>query len=302
MPSHRADTRVVCRRRSLKSKSRTPGSASPRRAARAQLTGPSRRARYTGIAARAGIVTVLGLTTIVVPAAGEVPPGRSGAAEAAATSRTQGHELRPAGPQPAEQQAQEPAEAAAGLSPELRALPQEESSRATPPLSLRRPDDVPEQNERVSRAQERPVLPGCDGTVGDSGAPNGRLGKESLCVLWDADHLLRPDAAVAAAELNLAYRAQFGTDLCITDSYRSLASQQSLHARKPGLAARPGTSEHGWGMAIDLCGGVETGAGAQFDWLGENAPGLGWHNPDWARAGGQGRYEPWHWEFTPPAG
>lgn len=145
------------------------------------------------------------------------------------------------------------------------------------------------------------MLPGCDGAVGDPDAPNGRLGEGDLCRLWDADHLLRPDAAVAAAELNLAYRGHFGADMCITDSYRSLASQQSLQARKPGLAARPGTSEHGWALAIDLCDGVETGAGAQFDWLGENAPRFGWHNPDWARAGGQGPYEPWHWEFTPPA-
>jgi len=87
------------------------------------------------------------------------------------------------------------------------------------------------------------------------------------------------------------------TDLCLTDSYRSLASQYSVAARKPGLAARPGTSEHGWGLAVDVCGGPDQVGSARRAWFLENAPAFGWDNPDWARPEGS-KPEPWHWEFV----
>ena len=45
--------------------------------------------------------------------------------------------------------------------------------------------------------------------------------------------------------------------ICITDSYRTYASQVRLYGQKPALAAVPGTSNHGWGLAVDLCGGIE---------------------------------------------
>ena len=73
-------------------------------------------------------------------------------------------------------------------------------------------------------------------------------------------HRLRADAAVALAKLDVAFSERFDEDLCITDSYRSLGSQISLAARKPGLAARPGSSEHGWGLAVDLCDGGDSPA------------------------------------------
>ncbi len=78
-------------------------------------------------------------------------------------------------------------------------------------------------------------------------------------------HKLRADAAVRLIRLNEVYKGRFGSDLCLTDSYRSLASQYSLAARKPGLAARPGTSEHGWGLAIDVCGGPDQVGSARRD-------------------------------------
>ena len=65
-----------------------------------------------------------------------------------------------------------------------------------------------------------------------------------------------------------------------------------------GLAATPGTSEHRWGLAVDLCDGVQKGSGSRFQWLRDNAPAYGWDNPDWARNGGSGPYEPWHWEYV----
>ena len=54
------------------------------------------------------------------------------------------------------------------------------------------------------------------------------------------------------------------------------------------------------GLAVDLCDGVEDGAGsATYGWLREHAAGYGWQNPAWARRFGSGPYEPWHWEYKP---
>ncbi|WP_249382850.1 D-alanyl-D-alanine carboxypeptidase family protein [Actinotalea sp. K2] len=152
-------------------------------------------------------------------------------------------------------------------------------------------------SDTVSRSVERDPLPGCDGEPRSTGS-NGQIPSSDLCQLWDPAHSLRGDAAVAISELNLGYRAAFGRDLCLTDSYRTLASQRRLASTKPGLAATPGRSNHGWGLAVDLCGS-EHRTTATWNWLNENAPVYGWDNPNWARRGGSGPYEPWHWEYVP---
>jgi hypothetical protein len=150
----------------------------------------------------------------------------------------------------------------------------------------------------VSRSKLRPILPGCDGRVTSYDYPNGEIPADELCTLNFAPrHHLRADAAVALAKLNIAYRARYGQNLCLTDSYRSLAAQQSVAARKPGLAARPGTSEHGMGLAVDFCGGIQTYGSQRYDWMRANAPTFGWANPAWAIPPSS-REEPWHWEYV----
>lgn len=140
-----------------------------------------------------------------------------------------------------------------------------------------------------------PAVDGCDATVPAGSPPNGQLAADELCSIGD-DHLLRADAAAAYAAMDAAFAAEFGTGLQISDSYRSYGSQVSLYARKPGLAARPGTSNHGWGVAVDLFSGVETYGSAEHGWLVEHGAEFGWVNPPWAQADGS-RPEPWHWEF-----
>jgi hypothetical protein len=149
----------------------------------------------------------------------------------------------------------------------------------------------------ASRSVERDLLPGCDGQAREASA-NGQIPEGDLCALWDGGQMLRGDAAVALSELNRNFRAAFGRDMCITDSYRSLAEQRRVAYAKPGLAATPGTSNHGWGLAIDLCTS-ENRSQSVMSWLSENGPTYGWDNPDWARRGGSGAYEPWHWEYVP---
>lgn len=131
----------------------------------------------------------------------------------------------------------------------------------------------------------------CRSTSTD-GYPNGFLPPDVLCpVAVGSGHRLRADAAAAFNAL-LAVRP-----LCVTDSYRSYGAQVDVYARKPNLAAVPGTSNHGLGVALDLCGGVETFGSEAHEWMKANAPRFGWIHPAWAGAGGS-RPEPWHWEFV----
>ena len=139
---------------------------------------------------------------------------------------------------------------------------------------------------------------------GDVGSyPNGLIPPSLLCPLWGAGgHILRADAAAAYSAMSKAFAAETGSPLCITDSYRSLELQIDLKLRKPVLAARPGTSEHGWGKAVDFCdwrGGARASldfSSATYAWLSANGPRFGWYNPSWARQGGS-KPEPWHWEY-----
>lgn len=138
-------------------------------------------------------------------------------------------------------------------------------------------------------------VPGCAAQVPATLPPNGRLAAAELCPIGGG-HELRADAAATFLAMDAAYRLTFGSDLCVSDSYRSYASQVSLYARKPSLAAVPGTSNHGWGIAVDMFCGVGSYSSPQYDWLTAHGPAYGWTNPEWARQGG-GRAEPWHWEF-----
>jgi zinc D-Ala-D-Ala carboxypeptidase len=242
---------------------------------------------------QAGIAGALGIATIAVPLAGAL-----GIA----------HGSRPSGPAPR-------SAAAAALTP-LPPVPLVASGSLTA-LGDRRlllpaqapVAEVPSElasrirvtKSRTSRSAPRPVLRGCDGRTPDvSGVQNGRLPASMLCTLWDPKRQLRSDAAVALAKLNVVYRKRFGHPICFNDAYRSLTQQYRIKALRGGYAARPGTSEHGWGLAVDLCDGVDDGAGsATYEWLRANAPAYGWQNPTWARRGGSGPYEPWHWEYLP---
>lgn len=131
-----------------------------------------------------------------------------------------------------------------------------------------------------------------------AGYPNGLIPESALCPLPQEDEHLRADAAVAFGKLNVAYAQRFGEGICVTDSYRSLADQQTLYYRKPSLAAVPGSSNHGLGLAVDLCGGVNNFGSPEFRWMKEHGPDFGWTHPDWAAAWGT-RPEPWHWEYGP---
>ena len=142
----------------------------------------------------------------------------------------------------------------------------------------------------------RPV-PECRGGI-TAGFPNGRIPLPALCPLWGTSgQLLRADAAAAFDEMSKAYGAEFGEPICVTDSYRSYEEQVAVKALKPTLAATPGTSNHGWGVALDLCGGIQGFGTAQHDWMVQHSMVYGWFHPAWAQQTGS-KPEAWHWEFA----
>jgi LAS superfamily LD-carboxypeptidase LdcB len=120
---------------------------------------------------------------------------------------------------------------------------------------------------------------------------NGRLSASSLCTInFLPGALLQCDAARALEDADAAYHQETGRHLVVTDTYRSYGLQVTTRARKPSTAAVPGTSNHGWGMAIDL-------DGPSSAWLRENGERYGWVHPTWARSGGA-RPESWHLEYV----
>jgi hypothetical protein len=236
-----------------------------------------------------GIASALGLATIVAPLSGALAAPAEKAVSNHIDFAGTAFGARPAFPNKAVD--------APRLVERLSVVPVEPARGAlSVPETLLAPNTI--YVSRASRnGRERSVLPGCDGEVADLSPANGQVSSGDLCTLWDPRHRLRADAAIALAKLNIAYRQRFGDDICLTDSYRTLSQQRSLAAVKPGLAATPGTSEHGFGLAIDGCEGIERGSGARYTWMRDNAPLYGWDNPSWARPGGS-KSEPWHWEYV----
>ena len=142
-----------------------------------------------------------------------------------------------------------------------------------------------------------PAVPRSPGEYGRLDPPpelvaygNGQIPTDALAPIGVGSHRLWAPAGQAFQQLQ-SDAAAAGVTIGVTDSYRSYDAQVDLARRKGlysqgGLAATPGTSNHGWGMALDL----DLDDAAQ-QWMRDN----GW------------RYgfvesvprEPWHWEYRP---
>lgn len=130
-----------------------------------------------------------------------------------------------------------------------------------------------------SRIPSGPVPKGANGTV----AYGGRYG-------------LQVPASNSFTDLENKYRQQFGSGFVVNDGWRSYENQvKAMEKHKAGgpKAATPGTSNHGWGTAVDLGGPIGNANSAQHAWLRQNAAQFGWY---WV---GQRYGEPWHWEYRP---
>jgi LAS superfamily LD-carboxypeptidase LdcB len=103
----------------------------------------------------------------------------------------------------------------------------------------------------------------------------------------------------------------------INDAYRTIADQEATRASKGKYAAPVGTSNHGWGIAIDLQYFTKNGTqisnyvdkkpnikqGFDFNenesivWLLDNSYKYGWVIPNKLRDGIGSGDEFWHWEY-----
>jgi hypothetical protein len=128
------------------------------------------------------------------------------------------------------------------------------------------------------------------------GYSDGLIPGSELCAIVGGGRL-RPDAAIAFNKMSQAYARTFGHAICVTEAYRSYAAQVAVFRKRPSFAAVPGTSNHGWGLAVDLGCGVQNYGSAQYRWMTAHAGAYGWVHPSWAL---HNPFEPWHWEFGHP--
>ena len=138
---------------------------------------------------------------------------------------------------------------------------------------------------------------GSPGTLTAQGVPtdlaaygNGKIPREALSEIAGTGHRLWAPAARQYEQLAAAARRD-GVTIGITDSYRTFDAQVDLAERKGlykngGLAAVPGTSNHGWGRSVDLK--LDSNALA---WMRENGAAYGFRE-DVPR-------ESWHWTYYP---
>ena len=138
-----------------------------------------------------------------------------------------------------------------------------------------------------------------------SEASNGKL-SSLTSISTGSGHKLNSEAATAYEKMVKAAKAD-GVEWGITDSYRTFEVQDKIFdwdyfkktkkRRKKGTSgtpvAYPGTSNHGWGAAVDLK--VKYGDNAHT-WLTKNASKFGFSNPF-----SNPRTEPWHWEHVASA-
>lgn len=125
---------------------------------------------------------------------------------------------------------------------------------------------------------------------GFEGYDNGRLPTSRLVPVPGTSEFLWGPAASALDHMR-SQATKAGLDIGVISGYRTydgqvrLADELGLY-KNGGKAAVPGTSQHGWGRAVDLELGDE-----EVAWLRANAWKYGFVETV--------PREPWHWEFHP---
>jgi len=128
---------------------------------------------------------------------------------------------------------------------------------------------------------------------------NGRLPDSMLVSLPFGKGRLHQSAATAFNMLIGASGVKFPG---VTDSYRSIEEQIRLKREKPSLAATPGRSNHGWGLALDIYNGnrsvfVPMLQFFKFNAYKFNIYGLPADKTDKFYENGFYKGEEWHWEY-----
>ena len=126
---------------------------------------------------------------------------------------------------------------------------------------------------------------------------NAKIPAKAMAKVPGTGFLMEPHAAQA---LNAMFRAaqQDGIQLTIGNTYRDYDTQAGLYkahveGSHPAPVASPGSSNHGWGLAVD----VASVGDREFQWLLNNAGRFGYTNPWVEGKGDRDSVEPWHWEY-----
>jgi len=145
------------------------------------------------------------------------------------------------------------------------------------------------QDRRPKQTAQPTVTPRSGGasplTTGGSGSNSDRGGVYGLT----------SKAGGRLQALQKAYQAQFGQALTVNSGGRSRHDQEIAYRNYlngGNLAAKPGTSVHEFGKAVDF-GGAANHYSPQHTWLVNNGPKFGWV---WAGKNFS-QVEPWHFEF-----
>lgn len=126
---------------------------------------------------------------------------------------------------------------------------------------------------------------------------NGRLPNSALATIAGTTRRARADVIPQINAMRQAFATRFGKSLVVTDGYRDYDEQVRLKKKLGYLAGTPGTSNHGWGLALDLGSGVNTFGSAEHNWMKANAGRFGFYHPGWAQITGK-KPEAWHWETS----
>jgi LAS superfamily LD-carboxypeptidase LdcB len=179
-------------------------------------------------------------------------------------------------------------------------------------------DDVPYNIQQSTSLEQTPTIakPPIIGDHENGKIPTSKMkrnkhlaktlgGDSSFLIAEASDMLDQMMAAYNAANFKGKQPVKF------TDGYRNYDRQLALWNKwGSGQAARPGTSNHGWGIAIDMWWGVMTKMKNDisarptafkhpvYRWFFENGWKYGWHNPAVLRDNNK-LDEWWHWEYTP---
>lgn len=132
--------------------------------------------------------------------------------------------------------------------------------------------------------------------VGWGGYSNGQIPSSALAYGSYVNGTGGHPLAVESWQKMATEAAKDGINLAC-GMYRNLEGQEAL---KNGAGVKkPGTSNHGWGLAADVNDIPKGPSGVNsptYIWLKNNAYKWGWGHPSWAQPGGS-KPEPWHWEF-----
>jgi len=126
--------------------------------------------------------------------------------------------------------------------------------------------------------------------------------------------LLAKEAAEAFEKMMNDFDAakfQWKQQLVVASSYRNYAGQVAAREKHGKNAAIPGTSKHGWGVAVDFSWGLKIKnnkdpeflkaafAHPNYRWFFQNGHKYGWYNPVSLRdnPNGSNLEEWWHWEY-----